>query len=120
MQLIKPQSPAEDAADHQERSRRFQLARVLKVTGQMVEHANAGQWQEVEELEALRRLELEECLALQDQEPSPLVAEALTTLLYLNDQLVQLVGYARDQMAQQHSAHARGISAVRAYSGEQP
>jgi hypothetical protein len=104
----------------QERSRRFQLARVLKVTEQMLHHANAGEWDEVEQLEARRKLELDECFQLQDTRPSELVAEALATLIYLNEQLVQIVRYARDRASEARKEHKRTIHAVRAYSDEEP
>lgn len=107
--------PAADYDEVADRRRRFQLARVLKVTGEMMDHANANRWQQVEELELLRRVELEACFSLQGSQASPLVAEAMATLMYLNDQLVQLVRYARGQLRDSHGAQSKAFSAVKAY-----
>jgi hypothetical protein len=99
-----------------ERGRRFQLARVLKVTEQMLEQANAGNWDMVEELEAMRSLELQECFQMQDDGPSELIAEALATLIYLNEQLVQIVRYARERAAADRFEHRKALTAASAYS----
>jgi hypothetical protein len=99
-----------------ERGRRFQLARVLKVTEQMLEQANAGNWDMVEDLEAQRSLELQECFQMQDDGPSELVAEALATLIYLNEQLVQIVRYARERATAERFEHRRALTAATAYS----
>lgn len=109
-----PSDPAgsEELAD---RRRRFQLARVLKVTGEMIDHANEGCWQQVEALELLRRMELEACFSLQGSTPSPLVAEAMATLMYLNDRLVQVVRHARGQLRDSHGAQSKAFTAVKVY-----
>jgi hypothetical protein len=109
--LIPPDDPLQ-----LERSRRFQLARVLKVTEDMLEQANAGNWDRVEELEAQRSLELEECFGMQDDQPSELVAEALATLIYLNEQLVQIVRYARERANVERFEQRRALNAASAYS----
>jgi hypothetical protein len=112
--LAPPDSSGEETL--KERGRRFQLARVLKVTEQMLEQANAGNWDMVEDLEAQRSLELRECFQMQDDQPSELVAEALATLIYLNEQLVQIVRYAREQAAAERFDHRRALTAANAYS----
>lgn len=117
MQLVNTRCVTADAG-HQERDRRFQLARVLKVTSQMLQHARAADWPQVEELEALRRLELDSCLAMPDSAPSPEVAEALVTLLELNNQLVSIVTHARGKMTEEQGAHRTTVTAVRAYGGD--
>lgn len=111
-----PQYGTEDDPLQLERSRRFQLARVLKVTEDMLEQANAGNWDRVEELEAQRSRELEECFGMQDEQPSELVAEALATLIYLNEQLVQIVRYARERASVERFEHRRALNAASAYS----
>jgi hypothetical protein len=108
-----PDDGSEEAL--RERSRRFQLARVLKVTEQMLEHANAGNWELVEELEAHRSIELQECFATQDDTPSELVAEALEALVYLNDQVVQLVRYAKERTATDRYEHRRALHVASVY-----
>lgn len=118
MRLVPVSQPPASGGNEvlRERGRRFQLARVLKVTEQMLEQANAGNWDQVEDLEAQRSLELQECFALQDDSPSELVAEALATLIYLNEQLVQIVRYARERAAAERVEHRRALQAASAYS----
>ena len=99
-----------------ERSRRFQLARVLKVTEQMLEQATAGNWDMVEDLEAQRSLELQECFSMQDDSPSELIAEALATLIYLNEQLVEIVRFARERAMADRFEHRKALHAANAYS----
>lgn len=118
MRLVHNRIPPDHAGEEvlRERGRRFQLARVLKVTEQMLEQANAGNWDMVEDLEAQRSLELQECFQMQDDGPSELVAEALATLIYLNEQLVQIVRYARERATAERFEHRRALTAATAYS----
>lgn len=118
MRLVHVESSPDGGSEEalRERGRRFQLARVLKVTEQMLEHANAGNWELVEDLEAQRSVELHECFAMQDDAPSELIAEALATLLYLNEQLVQIVRYAKERAAADRVEQRRAFTAVTAYS----
>ncbi|MGV3592806.1 MAG: flagellar protein FliT [Gammaproteobacteria bacterium] len=118
MRLVHVDMPPDDGGEERlrERGRRFQLARVLKVTEQMLEQANAGNWDMVEDLEAQRSLELQECFSMQDDSPSELIAEALATLIYLNEQLVQIVRYARERAAAERYDHRRAFQAASAYS----
>lgn len=118
MRLVNIDMPPGDSSEEtlRERGRRFQLARVLKVTEHMLEQANAGNWDMVEELEAQRSVELQECFAMQDETPSEMIAEALATLLYLNEQLVQIVRYAKERTAAERFEQRRALSAASAYS----
>jgi hypothetical protein len=118
VRLVHNRVPPDFAGEEvlRERGRRFQLARVLKVTEQMLEQANAGNWDMVEDLEAQRSLELQECFQMQDDGPSELVAEALATLIYLNEQLVQIVRYARERATAERFEHRRALTAATAYS----
>lgn len=120
MRLVHNRVPPDFAGEEvlRERGRRFQLARVLKVTEQMLEQANAGNWDMVEDLEAQRSVELQECFQMQDDGPSELVAEALATLIYLNEQLVQIVRYARERATAERFEHRRALTAAAAYSSE--
>lgn len=86
-----------------QRRRRLQLARILQITEQMLGHAHADEWQELDELEDLRREELAECFDMQQEEPSLLIAEALQALLLLNDQIVSLAEDARLKVAASHN-----------------
>ena len=118
MRLVHVNMPPDTGGEEvlRERSRRFQLARVLKVTEQMLEQATAGNWDMVEDLEAQRALELQECFSMQDEAPSELIAEALATLIYLNEQLVDIVRYARERASADRFEHRRALQAANAYS----
>lgn len=116
MRLVDVTPPGDGSEELRERSRRFQLARVLKVTEDMLEQANAGNWEQVEALEAQRSVELQECFAMQDETPSELVAEALATLIYLNEQLVQIVRYARERAAAERMDSRRAMHVASLYT----
>jgi hypothetical protein len=81
----------------------------------MLEHAKAGSWLEVEEMEIIRRVELEECFAMQQEHPSLLIAQALATLIHINEQMVAIVRQARDQVSKNHSREAESMQGIRAY-----
>ncbi len=98
-----------------DRQRRFQLARLITLSEQMLEHAKAGSWSEVEEMEVIRRVELEECFAMQHEQPSLLIAQALATLIHINEQIVLIVRDARDQVSKDHSREVESMQGVRAY-----
>jgi len=57
---------------------------------------------------------------MQQQSPSLLIAEALATLLYLNDQIVALVKLARDDLVVNHNTMARNKSLIDLYEDELP
>ena len=62
------------------------LAAVLKLTQAMLEAAREGEWVEVSEGELHRRALLEECFSKSvDPELSEIFAEALATMLHMND-----------------------------------
>jgi len=98
-----------------DRQCRFQLARLITLSEEMLEHAKAGSWNEVEEMEIVRRVELEECFAMQHEQPSLLIAQALATLIHINEQMVQVVRHARDQVSKDHSREAGSMQGIRAY-----
>lgn len=95
--------------------RRFQLARLITLSEDMLESARASDWDRVEEMEVLRRVELEECFALQNEHPSLLIAQALATLIHINDQVVYLVRSARDRVTAAHQREQAGHRAAQAY-----
>ncbi|EAQ98449.1 flagellar protein FliT [Congregibacter litoralis] len=92
------------------------LADVLSATRTMLEHANAGDWDEVAELERNRRADLELCFseAVAPQH-SELVSEALAVMLHLNDELMGLLASARDSVLEQGISQARTRSALGSY-----
>jgi Flagellar protein FliT len=95
--------------------RRFQLARLITLSEDMLEGARNGDWNKLEELELLRRVELEECFALQNENPSLLISQALAALIHINDQIVYLVREARDQVSSAFQRNQAGHRAARAY-----
>lgn len=102
-----------------ERQRRFQLARVLRLTETMLQHAEAGDWEELETLERQRKDELDQCFDLQNAQPSLEVAEALTALMSLNERIVALVRAARDALGEKHRLHNGRHRAADAYGAQQ-
>ena len=90
-----------DAADMQENRQnqhRFQLARLLRATEEILHCAQLGDWESVETLERQRQLELAACFTGEGEESSPLVAEALATLLHMNNQIADLVKRAKSEL----------------------
>lgn len=105
LRLVENTSTPDHAAlvEIHQRRRRLQLARLLQITEQMLEHAKEGDWAAVDQLEDVRNAELVECFEMQHEQPSLLIAEALGMLLSLNDQIVHLVTEARQQVAAAHN-----------------
>lgn len=93
-----------EAADMQEdrqNRRRFELARLLRSTEEIMHCAQVGDWESVETLEKQRQLELAACFAGEGEESSPLVAEALATLLHMNNQIADLVRKAKNDLVEE-------------------
>lgn len=101
----------------EERDQRFQLARVVQVTERMLLHAHADEWSEVAALEAQRAQGMAACYGMQDDTVSAEMADALATLLDLNEQLVEVVQHARQQLDDERRFQQRSVTAVLAYSG---
>lgn len=77
---------------------RFLLARLLRSTEEILHCAQLGDWESVESLEKQRQQELAACFTGEGEEPSPLVAEALATLLHMNNQIADLVRKAKNEL----------------------
>lgn len=94
-----------DADEQREDARskqRFQLARLLRSTEEILHCAQIADWESVEILERQRQAELTACFAGDDEDSSPLIAEALATLLHMNNQITDLVKKAKaDLVAEQ-------------------
>ena len=76
------------------------LASVLRLTQRMLEAAQQGDWVEVAEGETRRQSLLQECF--QDPvEPhlAEVSAEALATMLHLNEELVALLETAKEELS---------------------
>ena len=118
--MMEPPQPPNDQTLQaiRERNRRFQLAYLLKLTESMLEHARRGEWHYLEELELQRSLELKECFHWQGDNQSELIAEALATLLQLNENLIEVVRFAREKLVSQQEADYHRVNAVKAYMRE--
>jgi len=96
------------------------LADVLTQTRSMVEHAEAGDWDRVAELERARRDELQQCFARPvAPEHGEIVAEALAVMLHLNEELMGLLATARDTVLEQGVDQSRKRSAIGSYQAVQ-
>jgi len=87
--------------EDQHNRRRFQLARLLRSTEEILHCAQVGDWESVETLEKERQIELASCFTGEGEEPSPLVAEALATLLHMNNQIADLVKTAKNELVEE-------------------
>ncbi|MFT4518772.1 MAG: hypothetical protein ACI9JM_001157 [Halioglobus sp.] len=92
------------------------LAHVLNLTKQMLAHAEKGEWEQVTEIELARREDLLACFSgsmpAQDKE---LVAEAMATLLHLNEELMAKLKIDRDAVMAQGQEMAKNRGAVQSY-----
>lgn len=96
------------------------LADVLTQTRLMVDHAHAGDWDRVAELERGRRDELQRCFARPvDPEHGEIVAEALAVMLHLNEELMGLLASARDAVLEQGIEQSRTRTAIGNYQAVQ-
>ena len=92
------------------------LAHVLGLTKTMLTHAGNGEWEQVAEMELLRRDDLMLCFS-QSTPPGDtvLVAEAMATLLHLNEELMAKLKVARSAVMAQGLEFAKNRTAVSSY-----
>ncbi len=96
------------------------LAQVLSMTRDMLDLANNGEWERVAELERDRRGDLQRCFTEPvGPEHGELVAEALAVLLHLNEELMGLLGDAREAILEQGAQQARRRTALGQYQSVQ-
>jgi uncharacterized hydantoinase/oxoprolinase family protein len=92
------------------------LARVITATRDMLSLAEQGHWQQVSDLEQRRRQDLVECFSESvAQVDSELVAEALATLLHLNEELMSRLRVDRAEVVARSREYTQGRSAVAGY-----
>ena len=92
------------------------LAAVLKLTQTMLEAAREGEWVEVSEGELHRRALLEDCFSKPvDPELSEIFAEALATMLHMNEELVALLNRAKEDAAAQYRGDKRSHKSIGHY-----
>lgn len=120
LQLAAKQTP--DYSSHREaqlRQKRFQLAKLLRCTEDMLHCAQSGDWEAVEVMENSRKKELAACFLDRGYDDSSLIAEALATLIYLNEQITSLVKQAKSEVIEQQINLQDGKSAARNYQNYQ-
>lgn len=88
-------------AEDEQNRQRFRLARLLRSTEEILYCAQLGDWESVETMEKQRQEELIACFSVGNTEPSPLIAEALATLLYMNNQIADLVKKAKADLVRE-------------------
>ena len=92
------------------------LAEVVKLTEDMLSFARADDWDEVAELEPIRRDALSRCFdrPILDHDSS-LIAEALAVILHLNEELVSVLTIAREQSLEESLVYRKRRVAVTQY-----
>lgn len=111
----KTQPQHQDKKDNQVSRQRFQLAQLLRITEEMLICAQEQDWESVEAMEKSRHVELEACFDNTNREDSPIVREALATLIVMNEQLETLVKAAKKGALAEQSKLQSGKAAVASY-----
>jgi hypothetical protein len=84
------------------------LANILVMTEEMLESARNDQWDDVTEMEELRRQALSECFGAPiPEEYSELFTEALAAMLHMNEELILLLENAKTEVAIKRTDQAR-------------
>ena len=92
------------------------LAHVLSLTKQMLGHADKGEWEQVTEIELERREDLLACFSgTMPAQDAELVAQAMATLLHLNEELMAKLKVARAAVMAQGQEISRSRNAVNSY-----
>ena len=96
--------------------RQARLQAVIRLSQEMVDAAEGGDWQGFADLEQRRRADMLACFdhSVQVSEASS-VRSAIEQLMALNDQLTRCLQRARDESARQFQALQQGRRAVGAY-----
>lgn len=115
--LVKPQNLTPVAeAELVNRQQRFKLAGILRITELMLSAAEHGDWQDLENLERERKLELSEfSVSREFFEASDNVAEAYASLLFLNDKIMALVEAEKHRLGQKFYGNRQSNKAAMYY-----
>lgn len=79
------------------KEKRFKLARLLRCTEDMLNHAKKGDWDMVGKIDFSRRTDVRELFSQEAKEETSLISESLATIVYLNEQIAILVKQARKE-----------------------
>lgn len=116
LQLVgKSERPEGDSQQERNRIRRFQLANLLRSTEEILNHAQNGNWEFVEELEKARKNDLLACFSENYIDESPRIAEALASLIYMNEEIMALVVHAKNETMVASQSHNHGKNAMKSY-----
>ena len=120
LQLVSKETPdIKGLRESQLVRKRFQLAKLLRCTEEMLNCAQKCDWDSVEALEKTRNGEMAACFSDQNEHDTPLIAEALATLIHLNSQITLLVKQAKDEVLRLQQTLQKGRSAARCYQDNQ-
>ncbi len=116
LQLVSKETPdVKRQREVQISQKRFQLAKLLRCTEAMLISAQNGDWKSVEEMDDSRKVELVACFSNCSHEDPPLFAEALATLIHLNEQITILVSQAKNEMLSAQQDLQNGKNAAHKY-----
>jgi hypothetical protein len=104
-----------DLLEQEQSHQRFRLASLLRSTEEVLHCAQIGDWESVETMEKQRQAELVACFSGDNAEASPLIAEALATLLYMNNQIADLVKQAKAELVLEQQRMESQKSAANQY-----
>jgi hypothetical protein len=92
------------------------LSEILLMTEQMVDLARNNQWDQVTELEEIRRRALSRCFSepIPDQY-SDLYSEALAAMLQLNEEVISLLEMAKSEVAIKRTDQVRTRKSIGHY-----
>ena len=97
-------------------SQRTLIRLALEKTQKMLEEAECGRWEDIQTLENERKVILKRCFEQKiDQRNSVIFAEALATMLHLNEELVALLEAAKANAAARHKGDREAHEAIGHY-----
>jgi len=116
LHLVSDSEPRHEAngSAHWE-NKRLLLARLLLSTEEVLGCAQNGAWDSVIELERERQQELKECFDGVQESNSPVIVEALATLLHMNGEITKLVQQAKEKLVNEQSNFEARKSVVSNY-----
>ena len=95
---------------------RFKLAQLISTSEKMLECATEKCWEQVEDLEVIRRQEWHAIDGLENEgQVSPEISDAYETLLKINDQITFLVESGKSELYQNFRSGRKAASVAKYY-----
>ena len=118
MYLVKPHDMTPvSQAELIERQQRFRLAGILRLTELMLDAAEKGDWNTVDNLEHERWTELSDfSIAPEVFDTSDNIAEAYASLLVLNEKIMTLAEAAKESLRQEYKQNRKQNNVAKIYS----